>query len=195
MIPLLKIATYHNLTDLELISLFSEGDEGAFTELYNRHWKQVLYYAAQKTGDMTAAEDIVQDVFVSLWKRKDQLQISSDFKNYLIVSIKYRVLNFLSRERTKRLVEEKNVLNYDILDDSTQQYLEFEELYSLLEDMIAQLPEKTALIYRMSKEQGMSHREIANEMCMTEKAVNASLVRTKRIFRAKLHIFLSGFLL
>jgi len=186
---------YYNLTDSELISLFSDGDESAFTEIYNRHWKQVLYYAVQKTGDMTAAEDIVQDVFVSLWKRKGQLQINSDFKNYLVVSVKYRVLNFLSRERTKRLVEENNALNYDILDDSTQQYLDFEELYSLLEDMIAQLPEKTALIYRMSKEQGMSHREIANEMSMTEKAVNASLVRTKRIFRSKLHIFLSGFLL
>ncbi|SDN05334.1 RNA polymerase sigma-70 factor, ECF subfamily [Pedobacter steynii] len=178
-----------------LLSLFSDGDDSAFTEIYNRHWKQVLFYAVQKTGNTRASEDIVQDVFVSLWKRRGQLEINSEFKNYLIVSVKYRVLRFLSRERMKRLAEEDNVLDYDILDDSTQQYLDFEELYSRLDEIIGELPEKSAIIYRMNKEQGMSHREIANETGMTEKAVNANLVRTKKIIRTKLNTFLSGFLL
>jgi len=187
--------TYSCFTDSELITLLCEGDQSAFTEIYNRYWKQVLHYAAHKTGDITAAEDIVQDVFVSLWKRREQLEISSEFKNYLNVSIKYRVLKFLNRERTKRLAEESNIIDYDILDDSTQQYLDFDELRSALEEMIGKLPERSALIYRMNKEDGMSHREIANEMKMSEKAVNANLVRTKKILRAGLHSILAGFLL
>lgn len=186
---------YPDLTDSELIALLCDGDENAFAEIYNRYWKQVLYFAAQKTGDMTVAEDIVQDVFVSLWKRRTSLDIKSEFKNYLIVSIKYRVLKFLSRERIKRLAEESNSLTYDLLDDSTQQYLDFDELRSVLEEMICKLPEKSALIYRMNKEDGLSHREIAYEMGMSEKAVNSSLVRTKKVLRAGLHSFLFGFLL
>lgn len=186
---------YPDFTDSELITLICDGNENAFTEIYNRYWKQVLYYAVQKTGDMTAAEDIVQDVFVSLWKRREQLEIKSEFKNYLIVSIKYRVLKFLNRERIKRLAEESNGLTYDLLDDSTQQYLDFDELRSALEEMICKLPEKSALIYRMNKDEGRSHREIAYEMGMSEKAVNSNLVRTKKILRAGLHTFLFGFLL
>ena len=187
--------TYSCFTDTELITLLHEGDNHAFTEIYNRYWKQVLYYAAQKTGDIAVAEDIVQDVFVSLWKRKTELVISSEFKHYLIVSIKYRVLRVLSQQRTKRLAEESNMLNYDMLDDSTQQYLDFDELQTALQELIGKLPEKTALIYRMNKEEGMSHREIAKEMGMSEKAVNANLVRTKKVLRAGLHAFLMGFLL
>jgi len=187
--------SYPSFTDAELITLFCEGDNHAFTEIYNRHWKQVLYYAAQKTEDIAVAEDIVQDVFVSLWKRRAQLEIIAEFKNYLIVSIKYRVIKFLNRQRIKRLAEQSNVLNYDVLDDSTQQYLDFDELRSALEEMVSKLPERTALIYRMNKEEGMSHREIAIEMGMSEKAVNANLVRTKKILRAGLNTFLLGFLL
>jgi RNA polymerase sigma-70 factor (ECF subfamily) len=186
---------YPDYTDLELVTLICDGDENAFAEIYNRYWKQVLYYAAQKTGDMTAAEDIVQDVFVSLWKRRAELEIKSEFKNYLIVSIKYRVLKFLNRERIKRLAEESNGLTYDLLDDSTQQYLDFEELRSALEEMICKLPEKSALIYRMNKEEGLSHREIACEMGMSEKAINSNLVRTKKTLRAGLNTFLFNFLL
>lgn len=187
--------SYLCFTDSELITLFCEGDNQAFTEIYNRHWKQVLYYAAKKTGDISVAEDIVQDVFVSLWKRRSQLEISSEFKNYLIVSIKYRVLKFLSRERIKRLVEESNALTYDVLDDSTQQYLDFDELRSALEELVCKLPERSALIYRMNKEEGMSHREIALQLGMSEKAVNSNLVRTKKILRARLNTFLISFLL
>ncbi len=186
---------YPDFTDSELITLICKGNDSAFAEIYNRYWKQVLYYAAQKTGDMIAAEDIVQDVFVSLWKRRDQLEIKSEFKNYLIVSIKYRVLKFLSRERIKRLAEESNAPAYDLLDDSTQQYLDFDELRTALEEMVGKLPEKSALIYRMNKEEGLSHREIAYEMGMSEKAVNSNLVRTKKILRAGLHTFLFSFLL
>lgn len=187
--------SYPCFTDAELITLLCEGDNHAFAEIYNRHWKQVLYYAAKKTGDLTAAEDIVQDVFVSLWKRRSQLEINSEFKNYLIVSIKYRVLKFLNRQRIKRLAEESTALNYDVLDDSTQEYLDFDELRSALEEMVCKLPERSALIYRMNKEEGMSHREIAMEMGMSEKAVNANLVRTKKTLRAGLNSFLVSFLL
>ncbi|WP_316818458.1 RNA polymerase sigma-70 factor [Pedobacter nyackensis] len=186
---------YPDFTDSELLALICEGNENAFAEIYNRYWKQVLYYATQKTGDMIVAEDIVQDVFVSLWKRRAELDIKSEFKHYLIVSIKYRVLKFLNRERIKRLAEENNGLAYDLLDDSTQQYLDFDELRSALEEMINKLPEKSALIYRKNKEEGQSYKEIAYEMGMSEKAVNSNLVRTKKILRAGLHTILFSFLL
>ncbi|MNR26805.1 RNA polymerase sigma factor [compost metagenome] len=144
---------------------------------------------------MIEAENIVQDVFVSLWKRRACLEINSEFKNYLIVSVKYGVIKFLNRQRTKRLAEENSASSYDVLDDSTQQYLDFEELRFKLEEMISKLPQKIALIYRMNKDEGMSHREIAHTLGMSEKAVNSHLVRTKKILRAGLDTFLSTILL
>lgn len=186
---------YSSLADAALIVLLGKGDKDAFTELYNRYWEQVLFYAVQKTEDMMDAENIVQDVFVSLWKRRAQLEINSEFKNYLIVSVKYGVIKYLNRRKTKRQAEENNTSNFDILDDSTRQYLDFEELRYKLEEMIGNLPEKVALIYRMNKDEGKSHKEIANSLGMSEKAINSHLVRTKKILRTGLDTFLTTFLL
>ncbi|HWW39420.1 RNA polymerase sigma-70 factor [Pedobacter sp.] len=183
------------LSDHELVLLLKEGRHTAFEELYNRYWKKILHLATQKTGDIIEAENIVQDIFVSLWKRREDLSISSSLNNYLVVSIKYRVIKWLDKQRSQRLYEGEQLATYDILDDSTQQYLEFQELRDRLEKVLATLPEKSVIIYRMNREAGMSHREIAIELGMSEKAINSHLVRTKKILRAHLSSFLASFLL
>lgn len=181
------------LSDAELLDLLRSDDSAAFDILYNRYWHRVLALAHQKTGDLMEAENIVQDVFVSLWKRRYSLVITAEFSNYLFVSVKYRVLKVLAQNKI-RYAEGLEVAE-DLLDDSTQQYLAFEELRERLEKLIVMLPEKSQLVYRLSKEAGKSYKEIADELDMTEKAVDAHLVRAKRSLRAGLGSFLGNFLL
>lgn len=183
------------LTDHELLLLLKEGQHAAFDQLYSRYWKRILHLAAQKTGDIIEAENIVQDIFVSLWKRREDLSISSSLNNYLVVSVKYRVFKWLDKQRSQRLYEDEKLADYDILDDSTQQYLEFQELRGRLEKILATLPEKSVIIYRMNKDKGMSHREIAMKLHMSEKAINSHLVRTKKVLRVHLSSFLGSFFL
>ncbi|WP_316814257.1 RNA polymerase sigma-70 factor [Pedobacter heparinus] len=189
------MAAYSTYTDQELTPLLREGDAAAFESLYQRYWKKLLHFANQKTGDFMEAENIVQDVFVSLWNRRENLSINSGLENYLIVSVKYRVIKLFDRQRSQRLYQEQNMAAVDLLDDSTQQYLDFDELRHRLEELIGKLPEKSALIYRMNKEEGKSHKKIAAEMGMSEKAVNSQLVRTKKILREGLHSLLLLYLL
>nr|WP_218625307.1 sigma-70 family RNA polymerase sigma factor [Mucilaginibacter sp. dw_454] len=183
------------LTDIELLSLLREDDNAAFTEIYHRYWRKLLHYALQKTSEYMDAENLVQDVFVSLWNRRGQLELSGELSNYLVVSVKYRVIKLLAKQRSQRLYVEDKLQNADLLDDSTQEYLSFNQLKAELEEIIVTLPEKAQLIYRMNKEQGMSHRQISEELDMSEKAVNASLVRTKKTLRASLNSFLGMYLL
>lgn len=187
--------TLPSLTDDELVLLLKESNHTAFEELYNRYWKKTLSLAVYKSGDLNEGENMVQDIFVSLWNRREVLMINTSFNNYLFVSVKYRVIKFLNKQRSVRIYQEKMAVSADVLDDSTQQYLDFEELRDKLEKLICALPEKTSLIYRMNKDEGMSHREIAQSLNMTEKAVNSQLVRTKKILRAGLDTFLCSFLL
>ncbi|WP_257668123.1 RNA polymerase sigma-70 factor [Parapedobacter tibetensis] len=189
------MADYGKYTDQELFPLLKAGDDLAFKALYLRYWKKLLYFAAQKTGDFADAENIVQDIFVSLWEKRETLRLTSTLDHYLFVSVKYRVIKLLDRKRSQRLHADRNAATHDILDDSTQQYLDFEELRHRLEELIGTLPEKSELIYRMNKEEGMSHKEIGSELGMSEKAVNARLVRIKKTLRTGLNSFLGGFLL
>ncbi len=189
-LPIAYMLLYQMLSDHELLDLIAEGKEHAFNELFNRYWDKLLQTAVHKVEDVMEAENIVQDVFVSLWKRRKDLQIKGSFSHYLLVSVKYRVIKTLNRQRTQRLYLEGEHAYTDLLDDSTQQYLDFMELRQRLEKLIGDLPEKARLIYRMNKDEGMSYREIAEELNITEKAVDAHLVRTKKILRSGLYHFL-----
>lgn len=186
---------FSTYNDQELILRLREGDDLAFKALYIRYWKKLLHFASQKTTDYYDAENIVQDVFVSLWNRRTELNISSGLEGYLIVSVKYRIIKLYDKHRSQRLYAENAFATGDVLDDSTQQYLEFEELRHRLEELIGALPERSALIYRMNKEDGMSHKAIATELGMSEKAVNAQLVRIKKTLRTGLNSFLASILL
>lgn len=182
-------------TDVELLSLLKKGDHTAFTLLYDRYWNRLLSFAVQKAGDLAEAENIVQDIFVSLWRRRESLEIAGDLEHYLVVSVKYRVIRLLSRKVAEPLQNAESRLAEEILDDSTQEYLSFEELRKKLEMLIGALPEKSRLIYRMNKEEGMSYKAIAGELNITEKAVDAHLTRARKSLRDGLSSHLSSFLL
>lgn len=184
-----------NFTNLELISLLRTDNHHAFSALYERFWKKLLYFAAQRTTSFADAENIVQDVFVSLWERRASLQLTSTLENYLYVSVKYRIIKLLDSQRVRRRHAETMAENGDLFDDSTQEYLNFEELRQRLEEFIGTLPEQSRLIYLMRNEENQSHHEIAEKLGLSEKAVNARLVRIKKQLRAGLDTFLTGFLL
>lgn len=183
------------MTDTELLGLLRSGDRLAFTAIYKRYWKKLLHAAVQKTGDFMEAENLVQDVFVSLWNRRESIELRGSFAAYLSVSVKYRVINWLDRQRSISLYGADNQLAFDPLDNATQEYLDLSHLRDRLELLVNELPARAQLVFRLSHEQGYSHREIADELDMSEKAVNAHLVRSRKSLRLRLGSFLNAWLL
>ncbi|CAG5002333.1 hypothetical protein DYBT9275_02869 [Dyadobacter sp. CECT 9275] len=178
------------LTDSELLHLMQQGDEKSFTELFNRYWKTILVVAANKTGDLDEAEEIVQDLFVSLWNRREQLQLTSSLKNYLTVSVKYQVIKALAKRNNFQKFADHSLHLNDILDDSTQEWLDFEELRHRLSELVAELPEKCRLVYQLSRDAGYSQKQIAEELGIAEKTVEAHLGKALRTLRTGLNQFL-----
>ncbi len=176
------------LTDHELAELMRDGEETAFTEIYNRYWKKLLTVAINKTdGNVEEAEEIVQDIFVSIWKRRDELELSSNLENYLAASVKYRVIKNLARRDLRRRYEAENRHLFSNSDNSTQDWLEFEDMKTRLEALVAALPEKCQLVYRMSRESGHSQKEIAGELSISEKTVEAHLGKALKLLRNGLY--------
>ena len=182
-------------TDTELLERMALDDHHAFDILYNRYWKKVLQYAISKSGDIMEGENIVQDIFVSLWNRRGALTVTTGFENYLMISIKYRVIKFLNKQRSQRISSNLSAIDLDLIDDSTRQYLEFEELRKRLEISVGKLPEKCRIIYQLNKIDGLSYKEIADKLEITEKSVDAHLYRAKKTILNDLKSFLSAFLL
>jgi RNA polymerase sigma-70 factor (family 1) len=181
--------SFENHSDLELLDLLGQGYDEAFTEIYNRYWKPMLSVAANKTGDLDEAEEIVQDIFVSLWKRRVELVITSTLNSYLSVSVKYKVMKVLSARSKRLALDEHDMLNQPFLDHSTQHELEFDELQTQLADLVSNLPEKCRLVYQLSREAGYTHKQISDEMNISEKTVEAHISRALRAIKQGLSHF------
>ncbi len=88
---------YRSLSDDDLTILLKSGSESAFEALYHRYWKELLFVAAHKAPSMEDAEEIVHDIFESLWSRRQSLVIKSTLKMYLATAVKYKIIKLIDK--------------------------------------------------------------------------------------------------
>ena len=169
----------HN-TDEELLALLKADHVQAFTILYERYWDRMLYIALSKLRSLAEAEEVLQDVFTSLWTRRRELNIHGSFSAYLAMAVKYKIINLIARENRQRAYSEFKSRTQNDISTCTEDLVTYEDLSRKLGEKIEALPSKGRLAFKLSREQGLSHKEIAQEMQITEKAVERNIARSVR---------------
>jgi RNA polymerase sigma-70 factor (family 1) len=177
-------------SDEKLLTLVKVGDHEAFTEIYHRYWKTLLAVAANKTGDIDEAEEIVQNIFVTIWNRRSELEIRTSLKSYLSVSVKYQVMKVLARQNVEAEDLVENPAFRSFQEEASYSILEFEELQEQLSELVATLPEKCQLVFKLSRDAGYTHKEIASELGISEKTVEAHLGKALKVLRNGLNYLL-----
>lgn len=185
---------YSTYTDTYLFQLLKTGDESAFTEIYNRYWEKLFFIAGTKLHDLHIAEELVQDIFLDLWNRRNEIVLEGELQSYLAVAMKYKVINAQAKINKANTYQQFVNTNTPLKHHDTENWLSFEELRKHLEKLVSQLPERCQLTYRLSREVGLSYREIAEELNISEKAVESNISRATTSLRAQLTQFLSSFL-
>ena len=190
------MASLVTLSDLELLDLLKSGDQSAFTTLYDRYWDKLLAVALNRLNDEQEAEECVQDVFISFWRRREELVLTHNLSTYLWAATKYQVLNRLDKRYSKRQIKTTELLDENVIGlHSPEVYLLEKELMARIEATVQELPEKCRIIYRMSREDGKTNREIAGELEIVEKTVEGHLTRALRDIRANLTSVAPAFLI
>lgn len=180
------MTTYSDYNDDELLSLLKSGEQAAFTEIYERHWKTLYALAYNRLRSIHIAEDIVHEVFASLWNNRDH-KIIQNLPAYLATSVKYMILANLRKSLVQRKYESSiehfsGVTLIDPIDT-----LHNKRLLVLLQQEVERLPEKCRLIFKLSREQHKSVKEIANELQIAQSTVenqlNKALGKLKVVLR------------
>jgi RNA polymerase sigma-70 factor (ECF subfamily) len=187
------MTAYGKHNDAALLVLLSRGDDKAFTEIYNRYWEKMLFVAGIKCRDLGIAEEIVQDIFLDLWRRRSELSVTGELEAYLAVSVKYRVINAQAKMKRALRYRSEAIGNSPEQVNPTEQWLSFQELKVRLSELVNKLPEKCRITYQLSKEEGLSQKEIAFRMNVSEKSVEANLARAMKSLRLNLKRFLFVF--
>lgn len=179
---------YTQITDSELASLLTQRDELAFRELFERY-KRVLYaFAKNMTRDIDEAEDLVQDVFASLWENSTQLQLKGSISAYLYAAVRYKFLNLVAHKKIRSDYLEFFQKFIDEGDYSTDRYINEKELIELIEKEVSRLPNKMREVFELSRNSGLSHREIATKLDLSEKTVKSHINHALKILRGKFPI-------
>jgi RNA polymerase sigma-70 factor (family 1) len=175
---------YSKLNDQELIEQLRSEDELAFRFIYDRFWEKLLFVAVKKMNDVHDAEEIIQDIFSNLWKRRETLQIKNNIESYLAGAVKFEVFKRRAL-RAKRefmandldLVEEKAIHHERNLFDT--RILEEE-----LMNTINTLPPKCKLVFKLSRNEGLTNKEIADDLNISEKAVEKHITSALKVVKS-----------
>ncbi len=147
-----------------------------------------MYSFALKTVvDEEDAKEIVQDIFKSLWERRDNLQLV-DAERYLIRSVKLKSLEYLRNKGTKRRHHEVILQENDSYYQDDQ--IHYKELKTQLKNVVDSLPRQCKNVYTMSREEGMTNKEIAMHLLISERAVEYHISKALSVIKAKLKNFI-----
>ncbi len=180
------MSTKINYTDHALLSLTKLGDHRAFTEIYNRYWEKLFSVAGHKLNDFSLAEELVQDIFLDLWNRRNTIVVNGELGAYLAVAVKYKVIDARMKRNLAADYQRSARQNLSLADHSTEELLSFEELKDRLALFVARLPEKCQLVYKLSKQGGYSQKEIGRWLQISEKTVESHLSRAVKYLRTNL---------
>jgi RNA polymerase sigma-70 factor (family 1) len=177
------LGDYHLYTDEQLVCYLMNGDESAFVAIYDKYWKTLIGLAYNHTKNRLTAEEIVQEVFYSLWKRKNELAINS-LNAYLATAVKFSVFKQIRQTKLHAELLECNYTTstYEKLEDQ----IDAKFLQEYIDGIIEQLPEKCRQVYIYSRQAGLKNYEIAHQMQIGEKAVEAHITKALKILRLNL---------
>ena len=192
------MAIYSNLSDADLLLLIIDGQEAAFTEIYNRYWERLVATGYYYTRSKEAAEEIVNDVLMGLWVRRADLAIHS-LSAYLGTAVKFAVFKAIARNKKR-----KDVLGGQLAGEAeaaahndTEQQLDVLFMDEWLRGIVEQLPEKARLVFVYSRDEALSVKEIAGKMDLSPTSVEYHMTKALKTIRdslRKMSVFVHSFL-
>lgn len=167
---------YTNCSDEELFSFIKHGDEAAFNELFSRYRSKLYYYLVRHTKNREIAEEIVVDIFMKLWIGRAlvaQVQAPAAFFHKLAY---YKAMDFLRTTARHARLQEIYASRKPIAEAKKPDDLLIDsESKALLLQAINQLPPKRKLVYQLSRQEGLTHEEIATLLHLSKSTVNNTI--------------------
>lgn len=174
------------LTDQELLTLLREGDEKAFTEIYQRYFHLLYGYAYKKIRDQDLTKDILHDFFTKLWEKRTSIPPINNLPAYLFTTINRKLIDHFLHQK----VVDKYVDSFAVFlsseEEKTDHLIREKQLMVAINNEISALPPRMREVFELSRKQYLSHKEIAERMDISEKTVDRQISNALTILKSRL---------
>lgn len=175
---------YRQQTDADLMMSFREGNSHAFAEIYQRYWKKLLAVAYHHCRDKMVAEEVVQEVFISVWNRRKELRIDN-INAYLATAVRLSVFKQYLRQKRRVQIIEQTADPVVTAWDEEKIYTRF--LQQQINGIVETLPRQCRLVFKLSRVEGLTIPEVARQTGIAEKTAEAHLTKALKVLKLKLN--------
>lgn len=183
------MGAYCDFGDTQLALLLKKGDRTAYTEIYERYKGLLYVHAYRILQDREETKDLVQELFFTLWARRETLNFSTGLASYLYTAVRNRVFDRMAREKVASAYVESLRNFAPGFEPAADKLLEEKELAALIEKEISALPVKMRKVFLLSRVAQLSHKEIADQLVISDKTVKKQVSNALKILRLKLGMF------
>ena len=182
--------SFPQLEEGDLLKRLQSGDEEAFAGLYNKYAPELISFASSRLSSLEEARDMIHDLFVYLWEERAELNIKISLRAFLFAAIRYRIIDhFRHKDVLKRYENKLAALSFTQVSE-TELRLNVKELNQVLETAINELSPKVKEVYRMSRSENLTIKEIAARLNRSEQTIKNQLTTAIAQLRASLDRFL-----
>lgn len=174
-----------NYTDEELIPLIRQGDESAFGLLYNRFAEELTGFAASRLSSLEEAKDVIHDLFVYIWKEKEEIFVRVSVRAFLFSAVKYRIIDHIRKNITREKYKEQ-LSRLDAFLPSAIEKLDVKDLQNKVDTAVSNLSPRVQQVFRMSRYENLSTKKIAQQLQISERTVKNQLTTALTYLREKL---------
>lgn len=174
--------------DRELITKLKAGSEKAFNLLFYKYERKLYAFSLSILPSGEDAEEVVQEVFYKIWKRRDLLDEQMSFKAFIFTVAKNYIYNLLSKRVSETAYKRYYLSATSNQVSSTEETCQFHDLKNTIEQMVNEMPEKRKRVFTMSRFQGLTNREIARQLNLSLSTVENHINKSLKALKQQLHL-------
>jgi RNA polymerase sigma-70 factor, ECF subfamily len=166
-----------------------KGNKNAFSQLFNHYYKDLVLFGGNFLQNKSVCEDIVQNIFLKLWKNREIFVIETSLKSFLLRSVQNSCLDEL-RHRGVMREHESYSMTFSVSDNiDTENYVLHSDLHNHLSDALSKLPDNCREVFEMNRIEGLKYREIAEKLQVSERTVEVRIGKALSLLRSYLKDF------
>ena len=166
-----------NDTDADLISRLNQGDKNAVEQIYRKYARDLFNYARRNIQAKEDCEEIIQEIFESLWARHATLRIQTSLQAYLVGMVRYKIIHYFRKSALKKKYTEHFLLFEAVYEQIEGEEINTSAIQSTLDKLIRELPERCQEALKLRLSEDLSNRDIAKRMNITTRTVEGYMFR------------------